>query len=156
MVISDGYENSSKHFSIPQLRELVDSVQKTKDWTISYMGCDENYLKEVAKQTGVALANMAVWSNKNVALHDQATKAQAVKLGNFYKGRARGMKATDNLYSPAQDFCADWSKEDDDSFPPLNNPYVPPVNQDVDVKVESSTSDGTASPFQSSQPVNFD
>jgi len=162
VVISDGMENASKHFSIPQLRELVDSAQKTKDWTISYMGCSEDYLKEVSRQTGVAVANMAAFTNKNSRMYNFASAQQTNKLDDYYKARVGGMKCTRNLYSNDDAVCADWSKEED-VHPNLANPYVPPVadnvvqssTSDVDKVVQSSTSDGGVNPFQNNQPVTW-
>lgn len=89
-VITDGEENSSKHFGAPALKELIESVQNSDRWTINYMGCDETYLKRVAKETSVPVANCAVWANDTVRNTDFAMNEMSGKLGGYFKMRSSG------------------------------------------------------------------
>jgi len=93
-VISDGEENSSKHFDKDHLRELLESVQNTGRWTINYMGCDEQYLRKVAKETAVPVSNCAIWANDTSANTEFAFKETKGKLNKFLKSRASGQSAS--------------------------------------------------------------
>lgn len=99
VVISDGEENSSSHFSAATLRELIDSVQKTKRWTFSYMGCDGQYLKKISKETNIPLENMAVWSNQSAKLATRGMQYSNMCIDKYYKSRAGGQSCSANLYN---------------------------------------------------------
>lgn len=105
-VISDGEENASKHFNVDALRELTESVQSSDRWTINYMGCSESYLKKVAQETSVPVANCAVWANDNIANTEHAFKEMGGKLGGYFKMRSKGRgtssKAFHNLKGTAE------------------------------------------------------
>jgi ADP-heptose:LPS heptosyltransferase len=44
IVISDGEENASKHWSASRLKERIDELQATNRWTFVYMGCNQDVL----------------------------------------------------------------------------------------------------------------
>ena len=55
-IFTDGDENSSKEFTGTQIRELVDGVQETGQWTVAFVGCG-NEVFEVAQSLGVHSGN---------------------------------------------------------------------------------------------------
>lgn len=115
VIISDGEENSSKHFSEPALKELIQSVQATKKWTFTYMGCDDEYLRKVAVATSIPLENMAKWSNATPSMAVRGMKAANRKLRSFYGARASGQTCSSNLYNAdCGGGAADFTTEDND------------------------------------------
>lgn len=146
IVISDGIDQGSRIFSPNQVRELVEAQQKTNRWTFSFLGCDATFLKQLAKETGIPLANMAVWSNAN----EKSAAFGFTEARNcnhrYYESRTKGLLSTANLYSNDSAVCANFTPEPGDSvdvssgtsladmlkgsnisaeWPTLNNPYVP-------------------------------
>jgi uncharacterized protein YegL len=110
-VVSDGEENQSKHYSISGLRELVQSVEKRPNFTITYMGCSPKYLKEVAESTGIPLANMAAWSNATPEQARGGWHHSNKATDKLYKARARGVVKLECLQSADAAVCADYSDE---------------------------------------------
>lgn len=113
VIISDGEENSSKHYSVGSLKELIESMQKTGKWTFTYMGCSGDYLKKVAEQTSIPIANMAVFSNATPAKAKFAYKRSNAKLSDYYGIRAKGAVACANVFSTDSNNFADFSQEID-------------------------------------------
>lgn len=118
-VISDGHENASKHFNVEALRELTESVQSSNRWTINYMGCDESYLRKVAQETAVPVANCGVWKNDNNRNTDFAFADYKGKLGSYLKCRGSGMTASANFHSEESglvDNCVPTDQSTNESF----------------------------------------
>lgn len=63
VVISDGEEWNSKHFTVENVRNLVTECESTGQWTFTYMGCSEAMLNRLASATGIKPSNMAKWDN---------------------------------------------------------------------------------------------
>ena len=80
VIISDGEENASRHYSVEALRELKDSVDKTGKWTFTYMGCNDKYLKKVAQEMNIPISNVAKWSNATPELAGHGQHMNAVKM----------------------------------------------------------------------------
>lgn len=112
-VISDGYENSSHHFGVDALKELIDPCLKKDNWTFSYIGCDASYLREVSAQTGISVSNMAAYDTSKAGTA-RAYKAAAGKMGNFLRARATtgicGQSV--GLYTNSVNEVADFANED--------------------------------------------
>jgi hypothetical protein len=114
VVISDGQENSSTHCQPEELFAKITSLQGTNKWTFTFMGCSESYLKQVAKQTGIPVANCAVWSNASQGQARHAYAANAVRMKKYLGCRARGASVSNNFYSDIE-ACADFTDADDSS-----------------------------------------
>jgi hypothetical protein len=110
-VISDGQTNSDLHYSVPQLKELVEGCQATKRWTFTYMGCDEAYLRLIAAQTGTPIANFAAWSNKTGRDARKALHAQAVRSKGYFEQRAAGQMASPNYANNVLGAVADFGND---------------------------------------------
>jgi len=113
MSISDGEENSSSHYNSRDIRSLIEGCEVTGKWTFSYMGCSNENLKEVAKQTGIPISNMGLWSNSNAEIAANSLNNSTKRTSSYYASRARGMVATANLYSDTVGAAADFTKEED-------------------------------------------
>jgi len=172
VIISDGEENTSRHYSVEALSELKTSVDKTGKWTFTYMGCDEKYLKKVAQQLNIPISNVAKWSNATPELAVRGQHMNCTKQRAYYRSRAKGMTAQANVYSDdackLADFTEDAPAEDAGATP--NHLWVPPVNPadlnvnmniltDLNVNMnilnDGHTSTCNTSPFKNYAPVSW-
>lgn len=155
VIISDGDENSSKHFSVESLNEIKRSVEKTGKWTFTYMGCDEKYLKKIATEMNIPISNMAMWSNATPKLATRGLCRQAKKLQGYYDARVGGQTANANVYSAAG-CLADFTTEsvDDLNVNNLNtiNQPADKVNLNVNQMINKHTG---STPFQNYTPVSW-
>jgi uncharacterized protein YegL len=147
VIISDGEENASRHYSVESLKELIQSVQKTGKWTFTYMGCDDEYIKKVAKETAIPLANMAKWSNASPELATRGMVHNRKCLDAFYQDRLIGSSGSSSVYAN----CAVMSDGIADFTSPIADAdlLVKPENLNVVNTVS------TATPFKNYSPVNW-
>jgi uncharacterized protein YegL len=117
IVISDGETLNDKHFSKPQLRELIDGCQATGRWTFTYLGCSENYLKEMAHETGIPVSNMAVWDNSRDDTALRGMRQTAIRSSGYFAARAKGATAVCNYMSDDLDSVADFTAPDVNRIP---------------------------------------
>lgn len=110
-VISDGQTNADHHFNPDSLKELVGGCQATKRWTFTFMGHDAGYLKNLARQTGVPLSNMAVWSNKDESRTKNAFQHQNRRQKKFFDDRKVGKMASAGYASESLNCVADFTEE---------------------------------------------
>lgn len=110
VVISDGVENASRHFTKNSLRALRNSVDKTK-WTFTYMGCDDETLHQVAEELDIPISNVAKWSNATPELAGRGQHLNAVKMRGYYGNRAKGMTAQACVMSDSADKLADFTED---------------------------------------------
>lgn len=133
VIVSDGEENASKHFSPQAFNELKDSVDRTGKWTFTYMGCDDKYLKKISNDMKIPLSNMAKWSNTSPELAALGLLRSAKKMDGYYKARAKGACASANVYSDVEcclsDFTVDEGVDDKDKIaaPVMPTPTVAPI-----------------------------
>ena len=99
IVFSDGAENASKHISPSILKELVDTRQKQKNWTFSYVGCGEKIVQQVHQETGIPISNMALWDNKTSKSTKRGMKRCAEKMNKYFACRSVGVQAMYNYHS---------------------------------------------------------
>ena len=110
IIISDGYENSSKHVTAEALKAKIDERQKTGDWTFTYMGCDERYLKELSEQTAIPISNMAAWSNQDSVRTRGGMDESRKKMKKFFTARSCGVKGMSAGYhSDNLEMCANYT-----------------------------------------------
>lgn len=128
VIISDGQTNSDKHFSISALKETIEACQSTNRWTFTYMGCSEDYLKEISNQTSIPISNMAFWQNSNAADTNKAFKNYNMRSAKYFAGRAGGQSCSANYMSDnpicAADFTADVEEQPVYEEQPKENVFV--------------------------------
>lgn len=97
IVITDGEENASKQYkSSIELKNRIESLQKDKNWTFTYMGCSKEGLFKMAQKTGMSLGNMALWDNASAGTTAGGLVECAKKLSTYMKRRRKGeVKAAD-------------------------------------------------------------
>ena len=110
VVISDGLERDSKVFSADQLRSLISEKQATGKWTISYMGCDESYLRVLSRETGIPIANMAAFNVHDTAIAKRGLTRGTERMNAYYEMRTSGSTNCVNMYSVDSNNSADFSK----------------------------------------------
>lgn len=110
-VISDGMERDSQHYSVDSLRKLIEQRQDTGQWTISYLGCDESYLKKLSAETGIPLANFAAIDVKNASIAKKGLTRGTARMDMYFDNRARGFTSCANMYSDVSGRSADYTSE---------------------------------------------
>ena len=98
IIISDGQENLSRHWSQAALVEEIDSCQKSGKWTFTYMGCDKIYTEQVAKSLHIPISNAAVWDNTAVG-SKMAYATSANSTARYLRGRMNNQILTSNFHS---------------------------------------------------------
>jgi len=103
IVISDGETNKDKIFGdkngVAALREMIQGVQRTNKWTFTYMGCSENYMEKIAKETAIPLANMASWSNVTKSAAANGMKNLSARTSKYFNTRSEGFSAVADYMS---------------------------------------------------------
>ncbi len=115
IIISDGYENSSRHVSAEVLREKIQERQKRGNWTFTYMGCDESYLKQLSQDTAIPLSNMAAWNNKSAVRTRGGMNESRKKLAQYFTARSAGVRGMSACYHSVDEaLCANYEDAGDD------------------------------------------
>lgn len=117
VTISDGDTNQDKHYNVSALRELSEGCQATKRWTFTYIGCDEQYLREVARQTATPIANMASWSNKTAGGTKRGMSNAAARQKKYFAERGMGQVGTANYACDLNDAVGDYEMESVEAAP---------------------------------------
>jgi uncharacterized protein YegL len=128
LIISDGEENSSKKYTVGALNEQIRSLQRTGKWTFTYMGCSEQYLEEISRQTSIPVSNMAVWSNSTREKARYCFRATNAKIGSYYTERAKGMVMQDAVLSEDAVKCANFDADFDAGVEVAGMPPMGDVN----------------------------
>jgi uncharacterized protein YegL len=169
IIVSDGEENASRHYSNSSLNELKDSVDKTGKWTFTYMGCDDKYLQKIARDMKIPLSNMAKWSNNTPELAMRGMKRTADKVGAYYSARSKGVVASDNVYSDVECCLADFTVDDGTPAVPSTPTVIPDMlssvnitmnvlndaHQAMNVKNDGHEASCYVSPFNNYKPVSW-
>lgn len=137
-IISDGDTNADKHYNESSLLEIIQGTQSTKKWTYSYMGCTEECLRKVARETSIPLSNMANWSNLTAENTSLGFSKSSGRTAQYFRARASGQSAVVNYMSDCIGSSADFTKEAQSS----NIDNSAPVSVDYSI-VDNSTSPPT-------------
>ena len=102
MTISDGQENNSKEFSDKELAELVQESQKTKRWTFTYLGANQD-LSQVCASTGISAGSARAFCASPIGMK-YASVAQQQGVSEYYGTlcSSRNM-SVDNFYQDVPD-----------------------------------------------------
>ena len=115
VMISDGEENTSTHFTVEALREIVEAQQGQDNWTFTYMGCDKAYLAKISRETAIPISNMAAWDNKTVRATAGGMSASSNKMGDYLSARKLGAKGMSACYhANSVECCADYTDDGGD------------------------------------------
>jgi hypothetical protein len=94
IILTDGYENASRIFTLQQIRAMISSKEATGRWTFSYLG---------ATLDAVAMAEQMNIKRQNAAAFDKAAMNKDVwnKLSDsmdHYLDKKRRGESLDELY----------------------------------------------------------
>lgn len=95
VIITDGYENASRLFTLAKVKEMISSLQETGKWTFSFIGATLDAV-DVAKSLSIKKQNSfafeknsmdkQVWSKLNDSMGSYFSKKQANKsLANLFE-----------------------------------------------------------------------
>jgi len=100
IIMSDGAENASRHYSPYELQRVKSQAEEHKNFTFTYMGCSEAIVKQVAAEYSIPLSNCAVWSNNSVGSTEFAYKASNKRMSEKYlSARSVGKGVLNDVYS---------------------------------------------------------
>lgn len=119
IVISDGDTNQDRHYNSSALKELIEGCRGTGRWTFTYMGCTEEYVQKIARETAIPLANVAAWSNADNELACTGMLNQTRRAEKYFAARSMGQKACVNYMSDEVGQVADFTKEQEVTDAPL-------------------------------------
>jgi uncharacterized protein YegL len=94
VVLTDGYENSSRMFNLQQIRSLIQRLEGTEKWTFSFIGATLDAV-EVAEQMSIRANNSfsfekqsmetAVWDKLSDSMHSYFNKkSRGENLSDLY------------------------------------------------------------------------
>lgn len=66
IIITDGYENSSKYFTHQKIKMMISELESTRLWTFSYYGADISDLSD-AKKMGISHDNSMMFRKEELA-----------------------------------------------------------------------------------------
>lgn len=97
MVITDGAENSSRTWSARALNELMNSVQSTDRWTLTFL-LSKNSKAEFCRTYGVPAGNVAEWDTTEEGVRNYVAKTSA-GISSYYGTRSLGLNSTETFYT---------------------------------------------------------
>jgi hypothetical protein len=93
--MTDGYENSSREWTHPAIKALVQQQTTTYSWDFLYMGADQDAI-EVGASLGVQ-ANRSMTYSRDASA--PAMAATSLLVGRLRTARAKGAPAADLGYT---------------------------------------------------------
>lgn len=105
-VITDGYENSSCHYSASMVKEMVESL-RTKGWVFTYIGANQNSV-EVAGGLGIRQA-------MDFSQTDEGATMMFEKMNACRSSYYRKAKMAKMMNGPQMDLEADFFSMEDSS-----------------------------------------
>ncbi len=95
VIVTDGHENSSHHFTKPQIQEMIRRQQDVYSWQFTFLGADQDAFDEAA-QMGIDAAGVAAFDVR----HCMAGTYSAVsnKVARMRAQHSQGQKV-DNAFT---------------------------------------------------------
>lgn len=94
VVMTDGQENSSKEFTKPQIKQMIEEQSSKYQWQFTFLGADQDAFAE-AESMGMGAAGAAAFSKSKVGLAYMHT---GEKVGRMRRQRQAGTKV-DNAFT---------------------------------------------------------
>lgn len=82
IVVSDGQENASRNFTSQSLADVINKLNETKRWTITYLGANQD-LSKVSQTTGFNRTNMATFDSHSNAGVSRAFRVNAMAVSHY-------------------------------------------------------------------------
>ena len=91
VIVTDGEENSSREFSLKQVREMIIHQREKYNWRFTFLGADDSAFSQ-AESMGMAAGDAAQYST---AKADQAFAAASMKIARTRAAFSKGEKNLD-------------------------------------------------------------
>lgn len=85
IIVSDGYENSSREYDWTKVAEIVKKAKDDNRWTVTYMGANQD-LSIVTTQMGLDTGNTVTWTTTNTGTN-MAYLTMGEALGSYRRAR---------------------------------------------------------------------
>ncbi|MCA9267588.1 MAG: hypothetical protein KDA41_03925, partial [Planctomycetales bacterium] len=95
VVMTDGLENSSREFTGPQVKEMIEHQQKVYNWQFTFLGANQDAFAE-ADAVGIAAGGAA---NFAMAKAGMAYAATAAKVSRMRGQQSRGVTVDNDFTS---------------------------------------------------------
>jgi Mg-chelatase subunit ChlD len=99
VIVTDGAENSSREYTLPQVREMILRQREEYDWVFMYLGANVDAFG-AGGAMGIAADNTAGYAQGNAAM---AFAAASSSVTRGYTGHAAGYGFTDKERDQLQD-----------------------------------------------------
>jgi hypothetical protein len=99
VIVTDGAENSSREYTLPQVREMILRQREEYDWVFMYLGANVDAFG-AGGAMGIALDSTAGYAQGNAAM---AFAAASSSVTRGYTGQAAGYGFTDEERDQLQD-----------------------------------------------------
>lgn len=97
IIITDGYENSSKEFDKQKIKDYIEKFDKKDNWTFTFLGGDIDVQNVAVRGMSIGSANTMSFNNTSKGYSDTAFTLSA-SLDSYYDSRKRGMKKVYNFF----------------------------------------------------------
>lgn len=111
VVISDGAENNSKVWSSERLAKKIQALQKTGQWTIVYLGANQD-LTQVQQTLNIHAQNTMSFDASSAGMR-KGTRSTNIGTQDYMQNRARGHGAVTAFYVPPD--AMNQKGDDDDA-----------------------------------------
>jgi len=111
IVQSDGETNSDCKFTPSAVQELVKSCENSERYTIVYIGCDEDVIREVVRNLGIHVSNTAKMDTSSFYGYNSSMGTLNYNTRKYAAARASGLcNSTANYCSSSVDKIADLAE----------------------------------------------
>lgn len=100
VIMTDGYENSSREHNEKCLKDLIKKLEKRGNWTFAYMGANQDSYA-VAQSVGISRGNTMNWNSD-----DRGAAMAFSSLAQHSINNYKGMNMVAASAAPGQDFSA--------------------------------------------------
>ncbi|MCL4855279.1 MAG: hypothetical protein KJZ78_28285 [Bryobacteraceae bacterium] len=94
VVMTDGEENSSKEFTKPQIKKMIEEQTTRYQWQFTFLGADQDAFAEAADM-GIAADGAANFAKGKVAVAYMVTGKKVARM----RGQAKASAPIDNSYT---------------------------------------------------------
>jgi hypothetical protein len=118
IIISDGEENQSRHFTSRTLAPLVDAMTKTKRWTFTYMGANQD-LTKISEKLNIPYQNTMLFRSTQAGANlgwAQNNMATATYMASRSMGQTQASSFYQGVTNPQITTTITTSKTDEETL----------------------------------------
>jgi hypothetical protein len=105
IVLTDGWENSSKIYKQPQVAARIKKLRDTKRWTFVYIGANQD-LEKVSQDLNIPQTNMLNYCSDSVGTTSM-TRRHRASVGEYMTSRSLGVAAVSDFYASPEESNSD-------------------------------------------------